>query len=161
MHVLLLVLKQFCVLLIVCLIALLGTNVFMRYALGSPLFSTAEISHLLMVWLSFIGLAVAAAERRHMAMDLVDTLLPVRPARGLSIVISLVVLATCVYIVYSGIRLALFNQSLYSEQLQISYAWFYGAIPVGFACYALFEAQHLIGLVSGRRGGAPVTAGPS
>ncbi|GAB3676117.1 TRAP transporter small permease [Salinisphaera aquimarina] len=148
-------LKQFCALLIVALISLLGANVFMRYALGSPLFSTAEISHLLMVWLSFVGIAVAAAERRHMAMDLVDSLLPAHYARRLSIAISVVVVITSIYVVYSGVRLALFNQSLYSEQLQISYAFFYGAIPVGFFCYLLFELRHLVDLLAGRD--APAT----
>lgn len=148
MHWFLVGLKQFCVLLIIALILLLGTNVFMRYVLGSPLFATAEVSHLLMVWLSFLGIAVAAAERRHMAMDLVDSMLPERSARLLSIAISLVVVATSMYVVYSGVRLTLFNRPLHSEQLQISYAYFYSAVPVGFFCYLLFEIRHLIGLLS-------------
>lgn len=149
MSLLLTVLKQACLLLIVALVVLLGTNVFMRYALGSPLSWSAELTELMLIWLSFLGLAVAAAERRHMAMDLLGRMLPAGAARALDGLISVVAIVTAAYIVISGIRLVDFNLGLNSEQLQISYAVFDAAVPVGFFCYLLFELRHLAGLVGG------------
>lgn len=148
MNILLYSLKQACLLLIAVMVVVLGINVFMRYALSSPFFWTGEFTNLLLVWLSFLGVAVAAAERRHMVMDLLGKRLPATAARTLEVVISVAVVLICAYVVYSGVRLTAFNRVLESEELQISYAFFYAAVPVGFLCYLVFELGHLKSLIT-------------
>lgn len=151
--------KLLCILLIIALILLLGVNVFLRYVLGAPWSWSGEMTELLLIWLSFLGMAVAAAERRHMAMDLLDRTLPASAGRALDALISVVAIATAAYIVVSGIRLVDFNLGLNSEQLQISYAFFDAAVPVSFFCYLLFELRHLAGLFS-RAGNRSSSAHP-
>lgn len=148
MNMLLWLLKQVCLVIIITMVTVLGVNIFVRYALNSPLFWSGEFTNLMLIWLSFLGIAVAAAERRHMVMDLLGKRLPLPAARGLEIVISVVVVLICCYVVYSGVRLTVFNRVLYSEELQISYAYFYGAVPLGFFCYLVFELDHLKRLIA-------------
>ena len=138
-------LRYLCSALLVAMILVLGANVVMRYVFGSPLAWSGELSGLLLVWFSLLGLAVAAAERRHMAMDLLSNALPGLGRRALETLISLISIGVCGYLIYYGIQICQFNLSLNSEQLQISYAFFYAAIPVGFAFYLVFELLHLAG----------------
>jgi len=52
------------------------TGVFFRYALNSPLYWAEEAARLLLIWLSFVGAALAFQRNQHLAMDVVVRLLP-------------------------------------------------------------------------------------
>lgn len=152
-------LKQVCFLILLSLITLLSVGVFLRYIVGSPIAWSTEATSLLLAWLSFLGLAVTAAERRHMLMDLLRNKWKGKFKTVIELVLSAIIIAASVYVIYYGVEISEFNASLTSEELQISYAYFYAAIPVGFFFYLLFEIQHVIGVLRGR--GEQVIAGQS
>jgi len=136
-------LKVLCGFLLIALIVLLAASVLMRYVLGEPFSWSGEAGRLLMVWISFLGVALAGADRRHMAMDLLRESLPIRLRQWLDIVLSLVILGCLGLLIYHGAAMTEYNLTLRSEHLHISYAFFYAAIPTGLACYLLFEAAYL------------------
>lgn len=149
-------LKQFCFLLLIALVLMLGVNVFMRYVMGSPIAWSIEAGRLLLIWLSFMGMAVAAAERRHMAMDLLRNAWKGGAKTGVEIVLSVIIILSCAYVVYYGVEITEFNRQLNSEELQISYSFFYAAIPAGFFFYLLFEIRYLMNVLAGH----PVSLAP-
>lgn len=58
--------KVICLGFLLVLVVVLAVNVLMRYGFGSPFYWAEEAGQLLLVWLSFLGAALAGAERRHM-----------------------------------------------------------------------------------------------
>lgn len=62
-------------------------------------------------------------------------------------VLSLMCLAV---VVFYGVELTIENLTLQSESLNVPYAIFYGAIPIGCILYMVFEAGHLLGVVRSR-----------
>lgn len=57
-------------------------NVVLRYAAGTGIASSEELSRLLFVWLVCLGAILASAENRHLGFDLVQSRLPARGQRA-------------------------------------------------------------------------------
>lgn len=139
-------LKQICFILIVLLVVLLALNVFMRYIVRSPFAWTEEAGQLLLVWLTFLGAAVAGSEKRHMGMDWIAMKFKGKSRKVYDSIISLFIMVSLGIIIYNGIDLTLYNLELKSESLQFSFALFYLAIPVGCSCYLLFELNYFFNI---------------
>lgn len=149
MKLLLLALRQVCFFLLLALILLLAVGVFLRYVLGSPLAWSTEASSLLLAWLSFLGIAVTAAERRHMVMDLLRNKWRGTARKVVEAALSVIIILSSLYVIYYGIVIVEFNLGLASEELQIPYGYFYSCIPAGFFFYLLFEVRHLFDILRG------------
>jgi TRAP-type C4-dicarboxylate transport system permease small subunit len=130
--------------LLVTLVLLLFVNVVMRYFLRMPIEWTEEAGQLLLIWVTFLGAAMAAGERRHMAMDALKRKLSASHRRRAEIAISLLITGCLAIIAYYGWNMTMFNAARHSESLRISYALFYAAIPVGAALYSIFELAYLL-----------------
>ena len=130
--------------LLVTLVLLLLVNVFMRYILRTPIEWTEEAGQLLLIWLTFIGAAMAAGERRHMAMDALQRALSPVYRRYGEIIIGILIIGCLAIIIYYGWNMTTFNARRLSESLRISYALFYAAIPTGAVLYIIFEIAYLL-----------------
>lgn len=119
----------------------------MRYVVKSPFAWTEEAGQLLLVWLTFLGAAVAGSEKRHMGMDWLTMKLKGKPKKVYDGVISIFIMVSLSIVIYNGIDLTLYNLDLKSESLQFSFALFYLAIPVGCFSYLLFELNYFFGIL--------------
>lgn len=142
--------KAVCLALIVTLVILLGTNVVLRYGFNSPFVWAEEAGQLLFLWLSFLGAAMAGAERRHMRMELLDKYGGSRTEKFREVAASVLILICLSVVVFYGVEAVLDNLARRSESLGVSYALFYGAIPVGCLLYLVFEAKHLLHMIKGK-----------
>lgn len=147
MYLLLNVVKAVCQGLLLALVIVLGTNVVMRYVFQSPLYWTGETGTLLFVWLSFLGAALAGAERRHMRTELLDTYLRGGAQRLHGMAVSTLVLVCLAIVVFYGVEATIESIPRDSATLNVSYAVFYGAIPTGCIIYMVFEVLHLLGII--------------
>lgn len=87
----------------VMLVLVLG-NVILRYGFGTGINVSEEVSRLLFIWLVFIGAVVAARERAHLNVDLLDKMLPRRGRWLMALAGEAIVLTCCVLMVW-GIAL--------------------------------------------------------
>lgn len=138
------------VFLILVLDVLLG--VFSRKILGDQVRWTEELARFLLVWISFLGGAVAYIDDKHLGVDLlVERFDPL--ARRLSRVLVhglIFAFAFCVMGV-GGTKLVIdrFDAGQLLPALQIDKAWFYLAVPISGYLIALFALGNVIALLMG------------
>jgi C4-dicarboxylate transporter DctQ subunit len=92
-----------------------------------------------LAWVVFLGLGLALERGRHIAMtSLLERLAP-RSQRPIKLVIDLTGLAFSFYIAKLALDITLFvmRSGQASPTLDVSMAWLYGAMPVGFVLLGL------------------------
>lgn len=107
-----------------------------------------EATRYLMVWMVFLGLGLALARGKHIAMTSYLDRFPDRPRMVVRKVIDAVGLAFSLYIVWFGmdITLLVLGTGQASPTLGFTTAVLYLALPVGFALLALRYAASLFGI---------------
>ena len=107
-----------------------------------------EATRFLLVWMVFLGLGIALAQGRHVAMSVLLDRMPPALRRGVGRLIDLVGLAFSLYVVWIGIDIT--GQVLASGQrsptLGITTAVLYATLPAGFLLLALRYGVSLFGL---------------
>jgi TRAP-type transport system small permease protein len=84
-------------------------NVFMRYILNSGLRWGEEVAKLLMVWFTFIAMAVGVKQGLHISLHLLPKKLPLKIEKILIFTKDLITLViACVFLIY-GIKLVQFT----------------------------------------------------
>jgi TRAP-type C4-dicarboxylate transport system permease small subunit len=142
-------------LLLVALVASVGTGVFYRYVLGRSLYWATEVPNLLFVWTVFLGAAAAYHERKHIAFTLLAERLPYRARRALSVLAALVVLGFMGFLLQSGIELVERTMASRSEALKIPQGYLYLCLPLVAAVMALDTLAELWRLLRGDGGARP------
>jgi TRAP-type C4-dicarboxylate transport system permease small subunit len=124
---------EICLVVLVALQAiLLMASVFFRYAFNSPIIWGDEIVRYSLVWMTFVGAALATKENQHISVDVIDLALPELGKKILNWFVDIVVVAFMVIIIYYGIKMTDFQRGTYGETLAwFSYAYVYVSIPVG------------------------------
>ncbi|WP_439498570.1 TRAP transporter small permease [Bosea sp. (in: a-proteobacteria)] len=135
--------------LVAAIVVIVSIAVFFRYVLNSPLIFSFDLATVLFVWLVFLGLAQAAHEGSHMAVDLFTAMLPEGVARPLAIVVRLLMLAIALFLIVYSWDLAM-RTRMEIASMRISMIWVYLAMPVGFAVFAAYEAWSLAMSALGR-----------
>lgn len=136
--------------------SLVLTGVFFRYALNSPLYWTEEAARLLLIWLSFVGAALAFQRNHHLSMDVVVRCLPAAGRERVAAVVGLLSIAFCLAIVQETFALMLSRWTRVSPVMGAPYLLFALPLTLGLAVGAAYLAARLVGLV--RR--APRTTAP-
>ena len=92
-----------------------------------------------LAWVVFLGLGLALERRRHIAMTSILERLAPRVRRGVRLVIDLVGACFSLYIAKLAIEITAFvvRSGQMSPTLDVSMAWLYAAMPVGFALLAV------------------------
>lgn len=110
---------------------LVATNVFFRFVLNASIYWGDEVALILMVWLTFLGAAVATRDEEHYVFRYLITKLEGKPLK------VYVYLRNCINIIvililgfYSG-RVAIEIHSWIMPATEISRTFVYGACPLG------------------------------
>jgi len=131
-------------------------GVFTRYLLGDQARWTEELARFLMVWLAFLGAALAYLRRQHLGVEiLVDRMHPSARRVALLVEHGIVFLFAVAVLVIGGGEL--FRERFVSGQtmpaLGILKAWQYLCLPVSGALISLVAVSHFAAV----RAGAPDT----
>jgi C4-dicarboxylate transporter, DctQ subunit len=133
--------------------ALLFANVFLRYVFLAPINWAEELTLYLMVWIVFVGGAVAVRTRGHIAIDLLPLALSTANRRRLAIGVGL---ATAVFFAwffwYSGQHVLRVRAAGQTTPVMEAPMWLaYLAMPVGSLLMALRTLQQLYRSLHERR----------
>lgn len=103
-----------------------------RYIFSVPIPWGAELSQTLLVWITFLGSAVAMRHGEHMAIRLVLDFLPWPSLRkGLEVIGNLFLVAFLIVGIWSGCLVVTRTWGLKTTTLQIPAGILYLALPVG------------------------------
>ncbi|TQM13382.1 TRAP-type C4-dicarboxylate transport system permease small subunit [Pseudonocardia kunmingensis] len=126
------------------LVATIAVQVFSRYVLGSPVPWTEELARYLLVYLTFVGCALAIHEHAHLRIDVLLVRFPVQLQRVIGLLTTASLLITAVLLVWYGIVFTELSWGTVSPALAQSIAWIYAAMPVTGAVMACYLVPQLI-----------------
>ena len=135
--------------------ALLFLNVLLRYVFLAPINWAEELTLYLMVWIVFVGGAVAVRTRGHIAIDLLPLVLSPANRRRLAIGVALATLAFfAVFFWYSGEHVLRVRSSGQTTPVMGAPMWLtYLAMPVGSFLMGLRTLQLLVRTAREQRAG--------
>ncbi len=132
-------------------------GVFFRYALNSPLYWAEEAARLLLIWLSFVGAALAFQRKQHLAMDVVMRLLPAALRVRIQVVVAGAGVAFCVAVIRQTVALMASRWTRVSPVMSAPYLLFALPLAIGLA----FGAGYLVADIARQARQAPRTALPA
>jgi TRAP-type C4-dicarboxylate transport system permease small subunit len=126
---------------------------FTRYVLNDALAWTEEIARYFLMWVTFVGAAVAMRRRTHIGVELLLLVLPERPARFVNFLVDFLVLAfvalLCWYSITITERMHIQRMTVFDWPMSIVY----GGIGIGCALLLWRAVQMFIANL--RRGWRP------
>jgi len=115
-------------------------GVFFRYALNSPLYWAEEAARLLLIWLSFVGAALAFQRKQHLAMDVVMRLLPESLRVRTQVLVAGAGVVFCVAVTQQTVALMASRWTRVSPVMSAPYLLFALPLAIGLA----FGAGYLV-----------------
>ena len=130
-------------------------QVLYRYVLELPLVWSDEAARHLLVWLSFLGGGVAIAKGLNPRIELVDALQVPQARRAIEVVVSIVVLAFLLCLVWISVEVAKAYSGYHSLGTGLPQSLPRAALPVGGCLMAINVLARLLEIVRG-----PIAAPP-
>lgn len=149
--------------LVVLLVSMMGMctmNVVLRYLIKGvsflrPFSWVNEMMQVLAIWVVFLAAGLGVRQDAHVSLEsLTEKYLPAKASRILRKTAQVIVIAVLVLLIVIGIQQTIKMRTSFLQNLPISNAWFYAAIPVGCA-YLLYE--YVLILVFGKNPFAPAS----
>ncbi len=130
--------------LMAALVAAVTLGVVFRYGLGHSLYWATEVPNFLLVWIVFLGAAVAWHEGKHIAFTVLTEKLPPVPRRALEIAVCLLLLGFFGFLCVTGMELVERTMQSRSEALKLPLGYLYLCIPIAAGLMALDTVATLV-----------------
>lgn len=130
-----------------------------RHLLKSGFGAYDQYGRLGLVWLTFLGIAVAVRERANIRIELVDHFIPAGAARVKGVVLDVFMAGVAVLLVVVGWPLLEVGSFQVIMDTPFDYGEVYAALLTGMAVLAVFVAARLLDAASGGRLGLDVPPG--
>jgi TRAP-type C4-dicarboxylate transport system permease small subunit len=131
--------------------AIVAANVFCRFILEFSIYWGDEAAQALLVWLTFLGAAVAVRERAHYAFDYLARYSRQRFQFVIGATSRIITLLALAGFLYWSVRVTWGIRPWIMPAMGISRAYVYAAGPVGCALMLLYGARDLWRLIAERR----------
>lgn len=119
-------------------------QVFARFVMKTPSDWTEVLTRFALIWMVYVGAAVALRNGAMVSVDLMHRKLPAAWRKKLDVFIAATVLALLGVMIYFGLAIAWRIRFQNVAGLDISIAWAYLSIPVG-ACFGVIAVlAHLL-----------------
>lgn len=121
-------------------------QIFYRFVLEHPLTWTDEFCRYCMIWMTLIGVSVAAERKTHIQIDVVVNLLPPKGLVALSKFWNICSIVFCILLTKYGFDLAMLNMAQFSAGMHIQLGWIYFAVPIGGIFTVYYNIVQLLGV---------------
>ncbi|MEF2553138.1 TRAP transporter small permease [Aurantimonas sp. A2-1-M11] len=122
-----------CSAIIVLFACLLAGQVALRYVWDTPLFWVEELCRFLLVYLTFLGSALAWGRRSHISIDFMLDIVGVRIRRTLLTAVDVLMLGFSGWAIYAGWGYASASMARTSISLGVATGLAYLCVPIAFA----------------------------
>jgi TRAP-type transport system small permease protein len=124
-------LKWYVIILMVLLTSFTFVQVVARYVMRSPFTSTDQLARITLVWLTFMGAAVAVRESKNIRIDAIEKLLPKQVKSCLEVFFDLILIFLLFVLTFNGYEVMLVTRSQEVLGTPFSYAVLCASIPAG------------------------------
>lgn len=122
--------EQFCTILFIVMTSITFFQVVGRYVFGKSFFWAEEMARFSMIWIAFLGSAVAVSERAHTRIDFFINLLSPRIRKYVEIFDATACLIFIVVVSYNSIGMVKITMRNLSTGLRVPLSIIYIALPV-------------------------------
>lgn len=119
------------------ILVIMGLGVFFRYVLNDSLTWSEELSRYGLVYVTFIGAALAARRRTHIRVSFLEAVLPAPAARWLERFQDVVTLVFALWLGYLAVQISSILSSTRSAAMQLPMHYVYAAIAFGCGLMAI------------------------
>lgn len=126
------------------LVGVVFTQVFSRYVIQSSVPWTEEVARYLLIYLTFVGAAVAVREHTHLRVDFLVVRLPRVVQRVVGIVMTAGITVSGVLLVVYGYSYTERSWGTISPALGESIAWIYAVMPLAGAFMVAYSIPSLL-----------------
>jgi TRAP-type C4-dicarboxylate transport system permease small subunit len=119
------------VILLAALVAIGGLQVLLRYVFSLPLVWPEEFAGLLLLWLSFVGMAFASRRGSHVTVTMLLNLLPQGFQTGVRLFWEVLIGLFLLVVMWQGVLLVWLHREVENPALGYSVAFGEAALPVG------------------------------
>jgi TRAP-type C4-dicarboxylate transport system permease small subunit len=123
--------------------AAMFVQVIARFVFSAPIVWAEEFAVLMFAWITFLGAAAVQADDSHLSIDTLRGALPPRGRAVLDAFRRLVIAGTCAILIWQGIALSLRMWVIQFPAMEVTRAWLYLSVPVGFAFSLAFALRAL------------------
>lgn len=106
-------------------------QLFFRFVLNNPLMYPEEIARASYVWVTFVGMSFATKTRDHISVDYFISVLPPTPARWLTLLVDVMMLAALVLLGWFGVKFVIFSRMSITPALEVPANLYYISFPIG------------------------------
>jgi TRAP-type C4-dicarboxylate transport system permease small subunit len=125
------------VLLMASMALLVFANVVMRYVFNQSIFWVEEFTQIQMIWVAYLGAGLALREGRHVAVDMLQDLLPTPLRLGIRWCIAIAMALFLATLVVLGVQIAEFTWGQETPAMGLPAGLPYLGIPLGAAAMLL------------------------
>lgn len=133
-----------CSAIVVVFTLLLAVQVVLRYAWSMPLFWVEELCRFLLIYLTFLGSALAWGRRDHISIDFTLDLVGERVREIIVALVDLLMLGFSVWAVYAGSVYVAASMGRASISLGVANGYAYMGVPVAFTIIAVQSVVFLL-----------------
>ncbi|HAQ07188.1 MAG TPA: TRAP transporter small permease [Bacillus bacterium] len=133
------------------MVLLTFTQVLSRFVLNLSLGWSEEVSRFIFVWVVYLSAAMAAKHRRHIRVEIIDTLFPRAVSKWFGVLSDLLWIAFALYVAFYGFEMVtmVFGHGQLSPAVQLPMGFVYSIIPFGFGLIAFRVLQGIVGRFRG------------
>ncbi|MEO8004244.1 MAG: TRAP transporter small permease subunit [Betaproteobacteria bacterium] len=136
--------------LVLGLVVIVASQFIDRHFVSLPMAAPDAYARVMLVWLTFIGFALAVKNGHNIRVDLIDTRLPPFARRALEYVFDAVMLLLTIVIGTNGWRLVVIGHDQERLGTVLSEAWPSGALFVACIILSLFIGLRVVLRLAGR-----------
>lgn len=128
------VLRWICLGMVLGMSVLVVFSVFFRYALNDPIVWSDEVIMLMLLSLTYLGAALAASQRGHISVELLESIIKKQGESALKkmrLIQDLVIVVVLGVIAVYAFKIARFSQDQQTDVMLLSYFWVYFILCVG------------------------------
>ncbi len=123
---------------------IVSINVFFRYILNFSLSWGDELAQILLVWMTFLGAAVAIRDKSHYTFDYLVKILSGRAKKVVILLSDLLVISTSMALIFWGLKVTYIFRLWEMPATGISRAFVYAACPVGLFFMVIYTVRNFI-----------------
>lgn len=138
--------ENFALVAIASMVIIVAIQVITRKLFNFVFFWSEEITLLLMVWFSFMGIAIGFREKLHLAMDSFTNLLPIRINKVLDKVIQVCIFAFGFYLVKNGWEFTVLMNESTLPATKLPNSSMYLVMPITGVMICVYTFLQLIGI---------------
>jgi len=116
---------------------LVFANVVMRYGFNQSIFWVEEFTQIQMIWVAYLGAGLALREGRHVAVDMLQDLLPAQLRKAVRVSIAVSIALFLLTLLVLGVQIAMFTWNQETPAMGLPSGLPYLGIPIGAAAMLL------------------------